>query len=421
MNNIKQIFFRGYYQSKYYVSDNKFIILFFVFLFTVRFQISFLNYLDFKYHRFLTVDAKVVNQYKKQGKRGKYYVLKLKTKTMAFYTTSRENLKNLLNENIRLTIITSKISFWDYLFTFYAPSFNLRLLPVSFADEYIEKQHKNAEITNIFKALFLGESIDSKTRQELSTLGIAHLIALSGLHLGFISLFLFLLLSPVYKIFQKNFPYRNRYFDLGIVIFVIEFFYLYITGFPPSLIRAFVLEIVVFLYAFYLQNPFSLKILGVVFLLSLLIFGAKVFSIGYFLSITGVFYIYLFFRYFKPTFLNSMLLSFYMFGVMFIISHSFFGNFNLFQLFSSVVNLLFTVFYPVEIFLHFIGYGGIFDGFILKYLHLGGQFISIKFPLYTGVLFLALSFLAFFSKRLFYGINLVSLAVILYVIGVSVV
>ncbi len=406
-----------YYKVKSFLSANKFTFLIFFLLLFLRLQISFLNYLDFRYDKFTTLDAKIVNQYKKKN----YSVLKLKTKTLAFYTTSRENLKNLLNENVRLGIITSKVPFYGYLFTFYAPSFHLKLLPVSKADEYIENQHKNIKVSNVFKALFFGESIDYTTRQELSTLGIAHLIALSGLHLGFVSLFLYLLFTPFYRLFQKKFPYRNRYADLAFIIFAVEFLYLYITGFPPSLIRAFILEITVFLYAYNIQNPFSLKVLWVVVLASVLLFGTKVFSIGYFLSITGVFYIYLFFRYFKPTFFNSLLLSFYMFAVMFVISHTFFENFNLYQLFSPFVNILFSLFYPLETVLHIIGHGGVFDGVLLKYLNLGESFVSFKLPFLFGVVFLVLSFAAYYKKGLFYGINLISLITILYAVGVSIV
>ena len=420
-NEKKNQFYKIYFHLKTFVNDNKILVLVFFLLFFVRFQVSFLNYLDFRYDKFKEIDVKVVNQYKKRGKRGEYFVLKMKNRNLTFYTTSKEDFKNLLNENVKLTIITSGVAFKDYLFTFYVPSFNIKLLPVAAVDEFIEKQHSDIRMINIYKALFIGESIDYKTRQELSALGISHLIALSGLHLGFISLFLYLVFTPVYKIFQKRFPYRNRFVDLAVLIFAVEFFYLFITGFPPSLIRAYVLEVVVFLYAYNLQNPFSLKILGIVFLFSLLIFGEKVFSIGYFLSITGVFYIYLFFRYYKPTFVNSVLMSFYMFAVMFVISHSFFGNFNLYQLFSPFVNLLFTAFYPLEILLHLFGLGGVFDGIVLKYLHLGESFESVRFPLWFGMMFLGLSFVAFFSKRMFYGINLLSLAVIFYVTGVYIV
>jgi competence protein ComEC len=381
----------------------------------VRFQISFLSYFDFKYHKFLNLDAKVINQYKKKN----YYVLKLKTKTLTFYTTSRENLKNLLNENINLTIITKNVSFFDYLFTFYAPSFNLKLKPITKVEELIEKQHKSEVMKNFYKALFLGEALSFDTRQKLSTLGVSHLVALSGLHLGFISFLLYFLFNPLYSFFQQRFfPYRNRFVDLAIVVFVIEFLYLHITSYPPSLIRAFILEIVVFLYAYYLQNPFSLKVLVFVFLFSFLIFWMKVFSVGYFLSIAGVFYIYLFFRYFKPTIKGALILNFYMFCVMFVISHTFFGNFNIYQLFSPFVNILFSIFYPLEAFLHIIGLGGVFDSVILKYLSLGGDFVEFRVPFFVMVLFIALSIGAFFKKWLFYGINLLSIIIIGVAIGI---
>jgi len=414
---LRSYFYAGFYKSVYFLKNNVFVFLILFFLIVLRFQIYFLNYLDFKYDKYLNLEARILNQYLKHGKRGDYYVLKLKSGSLTFYTTAGKNLKELLNEHINLTIITSNISFKEWLFTFYAPSFNLKLLPVSKAEEYIEKQHEKKMDADIFKALFLGESVSYNVRNSLSTLGAAHLIALSGLHLGFVSLFLYAMFAPLYQFFQKKFPYRNRFVDIAIVIFIIEFAYLYVTGFPPSLIRAYVLEIVVFLYAYYLKNPFSLKVLFTVFVLSLVLFGVKVFSIGYFLSITGVFYIYLFFRYYKPGLAGSVLLSFYMYCVMFVITHAFFGNFNLYQLTSPFVNIFFTLFYPLETVLHLAGAGGIFDNFINSYLKLGENFTVFKIPFWFALMFLVLSAGAFFSKKLFYGINLLSLTVILYAIG----
>ncbi len=380
----------------------------------LKIQLLFLSYIDFKSNGYKTLEVKVINQYKKKN----YYVLKLANKDFQIYTTTRDDIKNLLNESLKVTFITKNLTFFEFLKAkFYLPSFNLKLEPVNYIEEKIENEHRSKKLSNIFKALFLGESIDYKTRQELSTLGISHLIALSGLHLGIISGFLFLILSPVYTFFHRFFPYRNRYVDLGIIILIIEFFYLYFTNFPPSLIRAFMLEVVLFLFMYYLKNPFSLKILAVVFIFSFLFFDMKVFSIGYFLSIMGVFYIYLFFRYFKPTLINGIILSFYMYGVMFVLSHYFFGNFNLYQLFSPLYNLLFTLFYPLEIVLHIIGFGGIFDEVMDKFLHLGDNFINIKFSLWYLLIFLSLSLLAFFNKKAFYGINLLAVLSIVYAIG----
>ncbi len=381
----------------------------FVLIFILKLQLSFLSYLHFINNGYKTIDARVVNQYKKKN----YYVLKLKNSEVTFYTTSRENLKNLLNEKLTLTLITKNISFLGYLTSFYAPTFNYKLKPVSYIDEKIESQHKDKKIANLYKALYLGESIDYKTREELSTLGISYLFALSGLHLGFISLILFLIFSPIYKFFQKYFPYRNRFFDLGILVLIVEFFYLYFTNFPPSLIRAYVMEVILFVFAIRLQNVFSLKVLALTILFSFLIFFTKIFSIGFLLSIFGVYYIYLFFKYFKPTLLNGILLSFYMFFVMFIISHSFFGNFNLYQLLSPFINLIFTIFYPISIFLHIIGFGGIFDEAIKWYLHFGDKFYIVKFDIITLILFALISLIAFFERKVFIMMFIISFSAVL--------
>ncbi|WP_456488554.1 ComEC/Rec2 family competence protein [Caminibacter pacificus] len=397
-----------------FLSKNRFWFLAFFLLFVVRCQISFFEYLSFKNHKFLNVEARVINQYKKEGKN--YQILKLKNNSLTFYTTSRENLKNLLNERVKLTIITSKVSFFEYLFTFYAPSFNIKLLSADKIDLFIEKQHSSSVMKNLFKALFLGESIDFSTRQKLSSLGVSHLFALSGLHLGFISFVLYFVFSPLYKIFQKKFPYRNRFFDLGILVLAVEFVYLYFTSFPASLIRAYVLEVLIFIFAMRFKELFSLNILFFTILFSFLIFFSKIFSIGFLLSFLGVFYIYLFFKHVKFSFFSSVFLSFYMFLVMFVWSHYFFGNFNYFQFLSPLVNIIFSFFYPLEIFLHLIGFGGVFDDFILKYLSLGSEFYEVKISFVWVVIFGIMSLLAFFSKYLFYGINLLAFFIVILAI-----
>ena len=79
----------------------------FILLFILRIQLSFLNYIHFIGNGYHTLEARVISQYKKRN----YYVLKLKNNEVTFYTTSRENLKNLLNEKLTLTLVTKNISF----------------------------------------------------------------------------------------------------------------------------------------------------------------------------------------------------------------------------------------------------------------------------------------------------------------------
>jgi competence protein ComEC len=388
------------------------LLIFLVFSILFRGIVSFVFYKNFVSKKVVEINGYVANQYKKDG----YYVLKIKTKTLTFYTINRDNLKNLLNESISLKIFTKNISFKDYLFGFFSPSFDLKLKDANFLEKYVESQHKDKKIINLYKALYFGKSIDYDTRQKLSTLGISHLFALSGLHLGFLSGILFLILSPFYKFFQqKFFPYKNRYFDLGIVILIIEFLYLYFTNFSPSLVRAFVMEIVIFISLIYLEKE-PLKILFFTILISFFVFFEKIFNIGYFLSFIGVYYIFLFFKYFKINFINTLILSFYMFLMMFIIGHFFFYNFNYYQFLSPVINILFSIFYPVSIVLHLIGFGDLFDNFIKFYLNLGEKFYYVNVNVFIFFSFLFLSFVAYYKKWAFYGINAIALGILLYLI-----
>ena len=386
----------------------KLFILFLFLAFIVRIQLSFLNYINFINKPVKKLNVKVINQYKKKN----YFVLKLKNNEVSFYTTSRDYLKDLLNENLSLKILTKNIYFLGFLTKFYAISYDLKLKEPSFLDRWIEKQHKDKKFANLYKALFLGEAIDNKTRQELSTLGISHLFALSGFHLGFISFLLFLMFSPIYNLFHQKFPYRNKFFDLGILVFTIEFLYLYITSFPPSLIRSYVMEIILFLFAYNLQDIFSLKILFLTIIFSFLIFFTKIFSIGFFLSILGVFYIMLFFRYFQPNLKNTVFMNFFVFFMMFVYSHVFFGNMNIYQLFSPVATLLFILFYPLAFLLHILGIGGILDNFLGFYLHLGDNFHIYKISLWFGILFFGFSLVAFYKRWAFYGINILAFSLL---------
>jgi len=357
------------------------------FLFFIFIGVRYFEYKNFTSQtQFIT--AKIVNQYKKKN----YWVLKLKNNQLTFYTTTKDDLKDILNDRVEVGVISKKVSFWEYLTTFYAPTFHLGVLEKENYKKFIENQHNDKYIANIFNALFFGDSLYYKTRQQLSSLGISHLLALSGLHLVIISGFLYLIFTPIYNFFAP--PYRNRNIDLGILILIILFGYLYFVGFPASLVRSFIMEIVAFIFAFYLKDIFSFKLLFLTAILGIIIFPSFLVSIGFFLSLSGVFLIFLFFKYFKPTLINGVLiLPIYLYFVMIPISHYFFGNFNLYQLFSPFVSIVFTIFYPVEIFLHLIGEGGIFDEVIKGYLNLGDKFVSFYTPtflFYTYLGFLVL-------------------------------
>jgi len=352
-----------------------------------------IGYQYFKYKQFISkyafVEAKIVNQYKKKN----HWVLKIKNSNLTFYTTTKDDLKDILNKDIEVGVITKGISFWGYITKFYAPTFKLGILETPKYKEFINNQHKDKKLANIFNALFFGDSLYYDTRQKLSTLGISHLFALSGLHLAIISGILYLLLSPIYNFLVP--PYRNRNIDLGILILIILFGYLWFVNFPPSLVRSFIMEGLVFVFAYFLRDIFSFKLLFLAVIVSLVIFPSFIVSIGFFLSVMGVFLIFLFFKYFKVNFINGVLiLPIYLYITMLPISHYFFGNFNFYQLLSPFVSIIFSVFYPFEIFLHLIQEGNLLDEVIKSYLNLGNNFITFYTPnfLFYGYVIVLLLF-----------------------------
>ena len=187
------------HQKQRLVCQFKIIVPIFIVLFCLNIGIKYFQYKQFiSKNQFIT--AKIVLQYKKKN----YWVLKLKNSDIEFYTTTYNDLKDILNKEVEINLITKNISFWGYLTKFYAPTFYMGVLETPNYKNYIKKQHSNKQISNIFEALFFGDSLYYQTRQQLSTLGISHLLALSGLHLTIISGVLYLLFSPLYNIF---FPY----------------------------------------------------------------------------------------------------------------------------------------------------------------------------------------------------------------------
>ena len=81
--------------------------------------------------------------------------------------------------------------------------------------------------------------ISKELREDITKWGIAHLVAISGFHLGILSAILFFLLKPIYTFFQdRYFPYRNRTDDLAFIVFLLLGSYAYFIDMTPSVVRA---------------------------------------------------------------------------------------------------------------------------------------------------------------------------------------
>ncbi|MFP4332189.1 MAG: ComEC/Rec2 family competence protein, partial [Campylobacterales bacterium] len=304
-------------------------------------------------------------------------------------------------------ILTKDVSFAEYINGFFSP---LLLLKLEFQDaqpffsikEYIKKQHSSIEANEIYQRLFFASEISKELRDSIIKWGVAHLFALSGFHLGLLGGMLFFILYYPYTLLQKRFfRYRNRNFDLFFIIAFILFAYMIFVGTPASLLRSFAMFLVGGLLYFRHVQILSFEFLGWVVLLLLAIFPELFFDIGFWLSVGGVFYIYIFIRYFLH--INKLAfvlwLNIYLFISMLPLAHLFFGVYSPYGLLSPFISIVFVVFYPLVMVLHALGLGGLLDSYLLAFFTLPDRAIDIKLPWYLFIIYGAVSLLAMYKKR----------------------
>lgn len=362
--------------------------------------------------KFYTTKATLLKQYQKVSKTGRmYHVLKVKTDDgYTFYTTNYEDLKDINGRDVSIGIITNQITFKAFLQGFYAPSFDIRLeehkqtIKASL-NTFIIGQHENAKMKELFSALFLATPISKLLRSDVSFLGISHLIAISGFHLGILFGIFYFLFYKVYHLFQdRYFPYRNSRFDLTIVVLILLFGYMMLLGYVPSVVRSFVMLLFGFLLFHRSIKIISFEVLFVTVLTILALIPQFLFSIGFWFSVSGVFYIYLFLHHFShlKNWQIFLLLNFWVYIAMIPIVHSIFPDFSLFQLFSPFLTMLFSLFYPLEMFLHLIGQGGLLDENILELFAIKGKIYKIITPQWFLAGYLLISFAAIFHRSFIY-------------------
>lgn len=143
-------------------------------------------------------------------------------------------------------------------------------------------------------ALLLGDRslIDQSTRQEFSAAGVAHVLALSGLHVGFIAMIIWWLLFPLDYL-------RLKKLRLVITLGAIALFALF-TGMSPSVVRATVMIGCVFASLIFYRRSVSLNALAVAGLLILVFTPSALFQVGFQLSFITVCSILLFARVPEP-------------------------------------------------------------------------------------------------------------------------
>ena len=153
--------------------------------------------------------GKVSVNFTKEKNGKKRQIIRIDTSNFSFYTTASKKDEISLYDVVTLSDIFLSwgvtFAFKNYLSgTFYMPSYDRAVIKRDDslrqrAINFISDQHEDAKISQLFSALFLGTNVFGELRDDVSNWGVAHLIAISGYHLGVLSAVCFFLLKIIQK------------------------------------------------------------------------------------------------------------------------------------------------------------------------------------------------------------------------------
>jgi competence protein ComEC len=408
---------------------------FFLFLrFSFFLLILSLSYQYYNYHELTKFDSQLLNavvlkQYTKtktakNGKVKKYEVLKLiSDKGYTFYTIASTKLPNIKNKDVKLEVWAGDITFYAFMHNFFTFSKILKIydnntLSTNISHK-IAAQHHDTNITAVYEALFLAKPLPSNLQKLFSNLGISHLIAISGFHLGILSFLLFFIIKYPYKFLQNRyFPYRSYHRDSFIITAFILLIYMLFISSPPSLLRAYVMLLIGFLLYDRGMKIISMQTLLITVILVLALFPRLLFSIGFWLSVSGVFYIFLFFIHFQhwSRMKQFVLLPFWVYLMMLPYSLAIFGNFSLYHPLSILYSMLFTLFYPLALFLHLVGFGDLLDTPLQLLLNAAPNAVHSSLAFFYLTVEIILSLFAVFNRKALYLLFFYALLIFIHFI-----
>ncbi|HGZ70948.1 MAG TPA: ComEC/Rec2 family competence protein [Nitratifractor sp.] len=404
------------------------VILFFI---AVRLLFLYMEYSDLKnLKEYYYSDAQVERVYDSKNYKNGSSLLKLKSSNgKSFYLfTQKEPPKRFSWVRVKYKL-KSGTGFLKYLSGFFAKGDIVEPIedgfdPRAFLRKQIDAQHDGKSAINTFyHAIFLADPLDRELREKISNLGVSHLVAISGFHLGIMWLFLFGILFVPYRYFQQNyFPWRNRNIDLGLVTLLILGVFVLFVGAPPALTRSYVMLSLAWLVLVFGLELISFQFLAFAILVILLFKPTLIASLGFWLSVSGVFYIFLIIKWLQEYpgwFITIVAIPVGVFLLMFPVGHLFFHNTTGWQLMSPPLSLLFIPFYPIALFMHLLGLGDIFDPGLLALFELPQKSSDITMPHFLIILYALSSITAIFSRRIFYFLLLFAALIVGYYIFLS--
>ena len=204
---------------------------------------------------------------------------KVDTKGVVYYpnkksnNTSYDEELNFKIDNITYKMYANKIEVLKYnkIKTYL---YNLKENICNIYDDILPQKE-----SNILKAMILGEKqfLDNETIDLYRTSGIYHILAISGLHIGILSLFL----TKIFKFVNRRFGY--------IFVIIILIFYCIFTGASLSTIRATIMCITVLIANILFRNPDFISSISLSAIILLIKNPYYLFDIGFLYSYTSVF------------------------------------------------------------------------------------------------------------------------------------
>lgn len=210
----------------------------------------------------------------------------------------------------------------------------------------------------VIAGLLTGEKrrIPQNIRNAFSYLGISHLLAVSGLHFGALTLFSFFIMRRISLLFLFLLKRMNPYTVPSILTFPVMLLYWGITGGSPSATRAFIMTILFFLSLINMERYSFVNIVSFAGFIMLAISPNLAFELSFQLSFSAVFFLALYLE--NPLRISNEEGSFfkkilqYLIDLFFVTSFCMFGtfppiahSFGLFSIMGFLSNLFFVPFY----------------------------------------------------------------------------
>ncbi|RDU66963.1 competence protein ComE [Helicobacter didelphidarum] len=376
-------------------------------------------FIDLKQGR--SFEATIINHYPKSkvSERFKFQ----DSNSNVFYGTYRGKFKNIIGKKAQVYGKIYHCSFLQFLKSCNIYNSTFSLLPIDnvkrTATNFIMQQHEYFYAANLYNALFFSQQLAKPVRDTSVALGLAHLIAISGFHLAALMIIFYALISPIYFFFHRFFCYRNAIFDLGFLGLLFAFFYLALIDFEPSFLRAFIMACVAYFIVFSGLKIFSFMNLFLCVFLACANNPSLIFHIGFLLSVSGVFYIFLFVQHIEPYLrlqgiikricIGILLFNCIIFLQMMPIVHYVFPYFSPYQLISIPLSIAFFLLFPCLIFLHIIGQGSLFDSLILLVVEHKFLLSEVYTPLWLLLIYIFLTLLSIRYKTIYYMTIILSL------------